>query len=248
MHMTQVLRPSADSIIDIGAMSPHVASPVHCRHGNGESAVFWTVPDGWRAFSTSVHGGGIVDQPRWVVNASVDRDYRRSDPQAHLGEIAAHFGFDGHGIGLITAVDVRKAITVTVDGAVVTSTVGVRQPTEDDLVDLTALEAAPASPKEPGTINTVAWLPAVFNNAALLNLLVTATEAKVAALHQVGIDNPPMGSDALCLLSYQPGMHDAAGSTEEYGGPRSTWGARLSRALTETIVAAHERAHEPARS
>lgn len=56
-----------------------------------------------RAVSSSIVGGGI-GPVSWVLNITVDSDYCRMDPDAHLEEVAARLGLSGRGIALMTAV------------------------------------------------------------------------------------------------------------------------------------------------
>jgi adenosylcobinamide hydrolase len=179
----------------------------------------WRFPQAVRAIASGPLGGGIGLR-QWVVNATVDRDYDRLDPDAHLRELADSLGLTGPGAGLLTAVDVAGAVTVVEDGVVVVATVGLGHPT---------LAAAPdTGPLDPvGTINIVALVPAVLSDAALVNAVATATEAKVQALWEQGVIATGTASDAVFVGCVAHGD----GVEEPFGGPRSTWGARLARAV-----------------
>ena len=65
-------------------------------------------------------------------------------------------------------------------------------------------------------------------DAALANALVTATEAKAQALFEAGVPGTGTASDAVAVCC-------PPGGTEPYGGPRSTWGARLARAVHAAV-------------
>ncbi|MGA4542873.1 adenosylcobinamide amidohydrolase [Uniformispora flossi] len=80
----------------------------------------------------------------------------------------------------------------------------------------------------PGTINILAAIPAPLSDAALVNAVATATEAKVQALFETGYACTGTPSDAVCLVARVPRPGDEA---EPFGGPRSVWGARLARAV-----------------
>ena len=82
-----------------------------------------------------------------------------------------------------------------------------------------------------GTINVVAFVPVRLADAALVNAIATVAEAKAQAL--IGLDVPATGtaSDATCVLC------PTGGPAEPYGGPRSTWGARLARAVHAAVRA-----------
>ncbi|NUS55706.1 MAG: hypothetical protein HOV66_12760, partial [Streptomycetaceae bacterium] len=65
-------------------------------------------------------------------------------------------------------------------------------------------------------------------DAALVNAVATATEAKVQALFETGYACTGTPSDAVCVVARVPRPSDEA---EPFGGPRSVWGARLARAV-----------------
>lgn len=74
-----------------------------------------------------------------------------------------------------------------------------------------------------GTINVMAILPERLSDAALVNAIATATEAKAQALRDLGVDATGTATGALCLLCPDEGR------AQDFGGPRSLWGARLAR-------------------
>jgi adenosylcobinamide amidohydrolase len=165
-----------------------------------------------------------------VVNAEVDVDYRRVDLAVHVGELAAEQGLTGPGVGLLTAADVARWCRED-GGVVVDATVGIRQPTwaaePDDRGDPGPAGGAPS----PGTINLVAQLPVPLDPAALVNAVVTVTEAKSQALLEGGVPGTGTASDAVCVLCPPAGP----GVGEPFGGPRSRWGARLARAAHAAV-------------
>jgi len=183
----------------------------------------WRFPQPVRAVASGPLGGGIGLR-QWVVNATVHREYDRLDPDVHLREIADALGLTGPGTGLLTAVDVGEAVTVAQEGIEVVATVGLGHPT---------LAAAPdeGQPGLVGTINIVALLPVTLSDAALVNAVVTITEAKVQALREHGLDATGTASDAVFVGC----VADAGAAVEPFGGPRSTWGARLARAAHSAV-------------
>lgn len=170
--------------------------------------------------SSGALGGGIGTR-RWVVNATVPLSYARSDPDAHLVELAGELGLTGSGTGLLTAVDVTTAVAGEDGGVTVSATVGLGDP---------IWAAAPDSSGHPvGTVNVVAWLPVRLSDAALVNAVATVAEAKAQALYELGVPATGTCTDAT-VLACPPD-----GPVEAYGGPRSTWGARLARAAYAAI-------------
>jgi adenosylcobinamide hydrolase len=183
----------------------------------------WRFASPLLAVSSAPLGGGIGPR-QWVLNTTVPAGYVRNDPDVHLAELAAALGLDGAGVGLMTAVDVAGRVTAADGGVEVVATVGLGHPT---------LAAAPDQPAgTAGTINVVAFVPVRMADAALVNAVATVAEAKSQAL-MMGRAMPATGtaSDATCVVC------PATGPAEPYGGPRSTWGARLARAVHAAVLA-----------
>ena len=180
------------------------------------------------AISSGPLGGGIGARS-WVVNATVPMSYDRDDPDVHLAGIAAGLGLAAApGVGLLTGVDVGRRVVAADAGVAVTATVGLGAP---------AWAAAPdgdlrRSDKLPsaGTINVVAHLPVRLSAAALVNAVATVAEAKAQALWDLSVPATGTCTDATCLTC------PLDGSVEPYGGPRSTWGARLARAVHAAVL------------
>ena len=84
---------------------------------------------------------------------------------------------------------------------------------------------------KPGTINIVVAVPVELSDAALVNAVVTATEAKTQALLEAGFPCTGTASDAICVAAA------AGGTPEVFGGPRSTWGARIARTVHAAVRA-----------
>lgn len=197
-------------------------------------SLLWRADDGWRMISSAVLGGGIGEY-HWVLNAQVSHGYRRTDPDRHLADLARAVDARGPGVGLLTAADVR-AYGHACDGgveAVATAGLGVRGWAASP-VEATAAMAAP------GTINIVVALPVALTDAALVNAVATATEAKVQALLDAGYDCSGTPTDAVCVAARTP---RADGEVHAFAGPRSLWGARVARAVHQAVRAAA--AHRP---
>jgi adenosylcobinamide hydrolase len=167
--------------------------------------------------------GGGIGLRSWVLNATVPMSYARNDPDEHLREIAADLALDGSGVGLMTGVDVSERVTAVDGGAETVATVGLGAP---------AWAAAPDGDLRrwrPGTINIVVRVPTRLSDAALVNAVATVAEAKAQALWEIGFEATGTASDAICLIG------EPDGDPEPYGGPRSTWGARIARAVHSAV-------------
>ncbi|MDG4794383.1 adenosylcobinamide amidohydrolase [Micromonospora sp. WMMD1082] len=177
-----------------------------------------------RAISSAPLGGGIGVR-RWVLNATVPMSYDRDDPADHLAAMARECGLDGPGAGLLTGVDVGEVVARTDTGVQVWATVGLGTP-------IPAAAPPAAVPAQPvGTVNIVAYVPARLGDAALVNAVATATEAKTQAIMELGLPSTGTPTDAVAVLCPPDGPVCA------YGGPRSTWGAPLARAVHAAVRA-----------
>ena len=202
-----------------------VEMQVRSRQEGGRSfpVLVWRAGGPMRMVASAPHGGGLGVR-RWVVNAQVPASYGRRDPDHHLSKLGVSLGLAGRGVGMLTAADVR-AVSHTVDAGVeVSATVGIGHPTW----------AAAADPLRPvslvGTVNLVVVVPARLSDAALVNAVATATEAKAQARWESGIEGTGTATDAVCIACPDGGPAHA------FGGPRSVWGSRLARAVHGAVL------------
>ena len=176
-----------------------------------------------RAIASAPHGGGIGTR-RWILNAQVPQSYARRDPHHHLAQLGISLGLPGRGVGMLTAAEVRHYGAAADGGVEATATVGLGHP---------VLAAAPHDDRPMelvGTINVVVMLPERLSDAALVNAVATATEAKVQAVQDLGLHATGTATDAVCVVCPE------AGSPAAFGGPRSVWGSRLARAVHAAVV------------
>ncbi|MFD3326924.1 adenosylcobinamide amidohydrolase [Streptomyces sp. NPDC058701] len=182
----------------------------------------WAPGPGWLMLSSAILGGGWGER-HWVMNAQVPPGYRRHDPDRHLEALARGARLGGPGAAFMTAARVG-AHGYAHDGeaeALVTAGVGVHGWAASP-------EPAGDGPPPAGTINIIVALPVPLSPAAYVNAVATATEAKVQALRDAGVDASGTPTDAVCVAAPHPRPGQ---SYEVFTGPRSTWGARLARAV-----------------
>jgi adenosylcobinamide amidohydrolase len=206
-----------------------VRMAVHWRDEDGIRlpVACWRPGPGYRMISSSVLGGGIGPR-EWVLNAQVPSGYARTDPTAHLAELAARLELTGRGAGMLTAARVTDLVTRTDAGVGAVVTTGLGVPT------WAAVPAGAPDPHwSPGTINIVVSVPVPLTDAALVNAVITATEAKTQAMLQAGYSGTGTATDAVCLAAPARGGSPA----EDFAGPRSVWGARIARAVHAAVLA-----------
>jgi len=182
----------------------------------------WRLEPAQLVIASAPVGGGIGMRD-WILNAQVPKDYSRVDLSAHVAELAASQGCRGNGVGMLTAANLEKVSLASEAGVEVHATVGITAPT------WAAAEGASEAAYTPGTINIVAFLPVRLTDAALVNAVMTVTEAKTQALLDAGIPGTGTASDAVCIVS------PPDGESAPFGGPRSEVGAPLARAVYTAV-------------
>lgn len=209
------VRPAAADVVDLPATT------------DARAVCSWVFDAPRAALSSAPVGGGsaAID---WLLNIGVSGGYLRTDLAEHAREIAARLGLTGSGAAMLTAVDVHRTVRSDDGGVVVDATVGVTKPTWAADVDDTHGHRVDGG-WEPGTINIVVQLPVALSPAAAVNAVVTATEAKSQALFEAHVPGTGTASDAVTVV-WPPVL-----PVEAFAGPRSTWGARIGRAVHAAI-------------
>ncbi|MFD3538513.1 adenosylcobinamide amidohydrolase [Streptomyces sp. NPDC058662] len=204
----------------------HLQRVTRIEDGERLHALLWSAGPGWTMISSAVLGGGIGER-NWVLNAQVAHGYRHTDPDRHLAALAEEAGASprGAGVALMTAADVCAHGRAGDGGVEAVATAGVS-------VRGWAAACAEPVPFEAGTINVIAALPVPLTDAALVNAVATATEAKVQALVEAGYDCSGTPTDAICIAARTPRPGE---DIHSFAGPRSLWGARLARAVHRAV-------------
>ncbi len=187
----------------------------------------WRFDQPRAALSSAPVGGGSASVD-WVLNVGVTEGYGRTDLDDHAGEVARRLGLVGTGVALFTAADVRRIVHAEDGDVAVDATVGVTKPTWAADRDGTH-GRRDGDAWLPGTINVVVQVPVALGPAAAVNAVMTATEAKVQALVEHGVPGTGTASDAVVVV-WPPVL-----PVEPFAGPRSSWGARIARAVHAAV-------------
>ena len=143
--------------------------------------------------SSAVVGGGR-DALREILNVHVDDKYDGERPEEDLAAVAAELGIRERFVGLMTAAyteyarcDVESQGEVTVAAVVSiglsnTTSAGVTPPIGARPADDGHGPADCAAAPGPGTINVILLVDAALTSAAMVNAVITATEAKTMTL------------------------------------------------------------------
>jgi adenosylcobinamide hydrolase len=205
----------------------------------GSRAVRVTSQTPLTVLSSAVVGGGY-GSTREIINVHVDDEYDGERPAEDLAAVAAGLGVDGAFVGLMTAAytqfarcavetlgDLTVAAVVSV-GLSNTSSAGVTVPIGDD--------AAGASSPAAGTINVILLVDAALTPAAMVNAVITATEAKTMTLAAWDVKTPD-GDDASGTSTDTVVVAcTGRGEALSYAGPATQVGWLAARAVRAAMT------------
>jgi len=133
--------------------------------------------------------GGERRRARFIMNHTVENNYSSDNPAEDLARLVEKMNLGKDVLGLMTAVDVRRTVmsfgTRQVLAVATVCTAGV-----SNACSAGSIVAAHKSMAMPGTINIVVLIDGNLTEAAMVNAVITATEAKTMALFQAGIRMP----------------------------------------------------------
>lgn len=206
-----------------------------------------TFPAPRRVLSSAVLGGGFTEASfilnHWVQRETPDKGDERGceigpRPDAYLQARIRELGIEGRGVGLMTAVNIPKNLVALhlgfkegwVEGFF---TVGVRNAVRagDPAGYVEGEKTRPA-----GTINMILIARAALSDAAMVEALQVATEAKAAVLLESGVRSSVSsraatgtGTDCTVIVSGE-------GSPLRYAGTHTRMGELIGRVVSEGIL------------
>ena len=186
--------------------------------------------------SSAVVGGGFA-LARAVVNVHVPKSFRWDAAERVLGDFVRRRAIAFPYIGLLTAAWTQNAevVTATADGLTATAVVTV------GLSNAIGAGRTPAVAWTPSTINAIVVVEAAPEPVALVNLIITATEAKTLVLAEAGVRAADgrlasgTSTDAVVVAA------TGHGPRCRFGGPVSELGAVVARAVREALGAGVDR-------
>jgi adenosylcobinamide amidohydrolase len=164
--------------------------------------------------SSAVLNGGAVCA-RHILNLKVDKTTQddsdaQKPPEITLAEYSRHHGWSGTTVGMMTAASMDslrmvQAIEQGVHIFVIATTGLSNARSAGDIAEHREI-GRPVS--ETGTINLICLTTACLTPAAMIESVITATEAKIVALGKLGIKSPVSekpatgtGTDAIVIAS-----------------------------------------------
>jgi iron complex transport system ATP-binding protein len=193
-----------------------------------------------KTFSSAVIGPGF-SWKRCFVNRHVDKTYHCDDPGADMKEWLMENGMNLEDtVGMMTAArlkDVARQVRRG-DGFAVSAivTAGV-----SNAVDAAQAEAHSANQYSVGTINGWIFVDGTLPEEAFVQAIMTATEAKVKAMHDMEVKDPVTGTiatgtstDSLLVAAAQ------RGTTLAYAGTGTALGRAIGKAVYDCTIEAIE--------
>jgi iron complex transport system ATP-binding protein len=144
-----------------------------------------------RTLGSSLLGGGF-NRTRHILNHHVVKDFSHRSPSAYLKKLAVELGIEERVVAMMTAADLDN--------------LSISSASEEDLeivaivtggVSNAAVAGEPATERgAAGTINTILLIDGKLARAAMAGAIVTATEAKSAALRELEVKSGATGGSA----------------------------------------------------
>ncbi len=196
----------------------------------GHEAVVVRADEPLTTASSAVVGGGL-GRASAIVNLHVPKNFRGEHADRVLEAFVARRSIPAPWVGLLTGAWTEKAevATETIDGitAVAIVTVGLSNPASAGRTAVAAWL--------PSTINTILVVDAAATAAALVNLVMTVTEAKVMVVAEAGVrtldGDPASGTSTDAIVIAATGR----GRRCEFGGPVSDLGWAAARAARAAL-------------
>ncbi|MFZ5649175.1 MAG: adenosylcobinamide amidohydrolase [Bacillota bacterium] len=179
--------------------------------------------------------GGNLRQARCIINHSVDKDYHGSDPEDDLRQVALrlHLGLDA--LGMMTAVSVMHTVLSHERqnnlSVATLCTAGIGNP---------GVAGEPVSRVQswyqPGTINLILLIDGNLTDAAMVNAVITATEAKTRALFKSRVilpdGEPVTGTTTDAIVVACTGRGDPL----RYAGTATGLGCLIGRTVYKAVL------------
>lgn len=190
-----------------------------------------------QTISSAVYGGGM-GKADTVVNWKVPLNYNCVDPVRDVGRMLERWGLPPAAtIGLLTAAKLTHASIVEAEGDCFNVFCMASSGTGNAARAGMSRDVFPAY--SPGTINIVLFIDGRMTPSAIVNAVITATEAKTAALQDLGIADHANGSGATGTTTdavvIGVSQSERFGALHEYAGAATTIGNLIGRVVYEAV-------------
>ena len=205
--------------------------------------------------SSAFHNGGGQKKTKAILNIQVTRGYGdrllHENPDAFIVASAKKVGLAEDFVGMVTAAAVKNfALVSKRDGDLGVSVVATAADDEGNTCSHSesAGENIQVQPIE-GTINIIVIIDGNPTESALISCIITATEAKTAALRELDLRSRYSGDEATgTVTDAMVVAKTSRGQSIIYAGPASKLGQLVGyctrEAVREATVKGHECAHD----
>jgi len=178
--------------------------------------------------------GGDLRLAGHIINHSVDKGYNGSDPEGDLRQVALRLGLGDNVLGLMTAVSVSHTV--------------LKQERQNNITVAALCTAGTGNPGaagmptgqeqggyRPGTINIILLIDGNLTGAAMVNAVMTATEAKARALFKAEIrladGEPATGTTSDAIVVACTGR----GKSLRYAGTATHLGYLIGKTVYQSV-------------
>jgi adenosylcobinamide amidohydrolase len=217
-----------------GVRLEHTARHIHVRFDRPTQVV-----------SSAVLNGGAV-QANHILNLNVADQYReerhiQQPPDRTLAQYCRNRCWAGTTVGLMTAasMDSFRMARATEQGVEIFVLVTAGLSNARRAGDWAEYRKIGNPQCQAGTINIICLTTAVLTQAAMIEAVITATEAKAAALQNLGIKSPASGTPATGTGTDAVAVACGHGSTiVQYCGKHVIFGEILAKLVIEALTSA----------
>lgn len=200
-----------------------------------------------RTMSSGVIGSG-TGWHHTFINRHVDKTYNCSDHRLEMASFLNANGFEpSETVGMMTAVFLEDLVYQKVEendySLFVVVTAGVGNAVDASKSELHSFEAVP------GTINTWIFVNGELTEEAFIQSIMTATEAKVKAIHDLNVIDTVTGTiatgtstDSILIAATQTGR------SLEYAGTITPLGKLISKAVYQCTTEAIQKSYKRKKS
>ena len=201
--------------------------------------------------SSAFHNGGGLKKTNVILNVEVPKSYGdrnlHDDPEAFIMNASKEFGVSGSFVGVVTAAVVENYSLVSKrSGEFSVSVIATAADNEGNTCNFSESAGEPIEVQEDaGTINIIVVVDGNPTESCLVGLIITATEAKVAALKELDIRSRFSGNEATGTVTDAIVVAETnRGAAIVYGGPASPLGQLVGyctrKAVKEAVMKASE--------
>jgi len=177
-----------------------------------------------KILSSCILGGGFTSA-KFIINHHVEKNYHHGSPDEDLQRVVHQLGINENAVGMMTAVDLENTSITSQKSVCAVVTGGVSNAI-----------ASGESGSSGGTINIILLVDANLSDAAMVNAVITATEAKTLALRDLNIKSRKSAeiatgtsTDSIVIACMRKG--DAI----KYAGPATSLGESIGLATRKAV-------------